>query len=80
VEVEYRYAHQEGVGETGTKVRIYLGKDGEEFRLLDSGTDQTVFYLPASLSGEILLSVTPSTARKTGGEYFGQPVPIPAAP
>jgi hypothetical protein len=68
VRVGYRYAHQEGMAEGDTIVRLYeVSQDGES-RLLFEQVRDKVFRLPPSYSGNVKASVIPCTSTKSGPE------------
>jgi hypothetical protein len=82
--VDYKYAQQDGVPEEGTILRIYQVKTttsckerGQLLEVLASTKGERQITLPQDFSGQIVISVTPATARKEGFEYFGETIRIP---
>src|SRR5207247_10030724 len=78
-DVNYRYAHQEGLPEEETQVRLFsvepkpLGTAGSEAapqsRLIAEGIRQRRFLLPRQFEGFLQATVSPATATKIGPQY-----------
>ena len=83
VQVDYRYAHQEGVPETGTRIALLAhsrcGGAEHDVSVAPSATDGREFMLPASFAGTVFAEVQPVTATKTGPTYKSDVLEIGSA-
>jgi hypothetical protein len=76
VQVQYRYAHQDGLPEKGSTVRLNAaGADGR-WCVFERSSSRNSFTLPADFRGTLRPSVMPRTETKAGPETFGKPVVI----
>jgi hypothetical protein len=79
IRVEYRYAHQEGVPEAGTRVTLFgksLCEGSEHVAMSAAVVGGHDFLLPASFAGGVRVEVQPATATKLGPIYGSIPVEI----
>jgi hypothetical protein len=80
IRVDYRYAHQEGVPETGTRVTLFARArcaDPEQWAALSpAGVHGHEFILPSSFAGMVRAEVQPATATKVGPAYASRPLQI----
>jgi hypothetical protein len=86
ISVEYQYAQQEGEVEADTEVRVYdIGSgrtcESQQNRrtILVSARGTRQVMLPASFSGNIVVSVIPQSVKRRGFEYFSEVIVIPAS-
>jgi hypothetical protein len=77
IRINYRYAHQEGLPEAGTRVTLFARSrctGAMTVSPVSGGTRE--FMLPRSLAGTVLAEVQPATTTKTGPIYRSGPLKI----
>jgi hypothetical protein len=80
IRIEYRYAHQEGVPEAGTRITLFAQPRcaSPDQNVIVSpvvvGGDE--FILPESFAGTVRAEVQPATATKVGPIYISSPLQI----
>jgi hypothetical protein len=74
IQVRYAFAHQEGVAEAGSAVRLYCVSNPDQPVLVAEKRGENRFVLPDTFCGAIRVAVTPSTRTKTGPEYLSETV------
>jgi hypothetical protein len=76
LDVAYTYAHQQGVAEAHTRVRLYgLEADGGRC-LLGERQGGGLLALPLDAAGPFVVGVQPGTSSKFGPEYLSEPVNV----
>jgi hypothetical protein len=80
VRVNYRYAHQEGVPEAGTRIILFAQSrcaDAEQNVVLSpTAAGAHEFILPVSFAGTLSGEVQPATATKAGPAYRSPPLQL----
>jgi hypothetical protein len=80
VHVDYRYAHQEGLPEAGTRVTLLAqsrcGAPEQTVAMSPTVMGGREFTVPASFAGTVRAEVQPATARKAGPIYGSGPFNI----
>jgi hypothetical protein len=77
VHVDYRYAHQEGVPEAGTRVTLFAQpRCPGSVPLSPLVAETPEFNLPRSFAGTVRAEVRPSTTTKIGPAYASHPLQI----
>jgi hypothetical protein len=77
VHVNYRYAHQEGVPEAGTRVTLFARSPCTgAVTVSPAPADTREFMLPRSFVGTVRAEVQPATATKVGPTYASLPLQI----
>jgi hypothetical protein len=83
IQVDYRYAHQEGVPEMGTRIALLAhsrcGGTDYDVSVAPSAADGREFMLPASFAGMVYAEVQPATATKVGPTYKSDVLEIGSA-
>jgi hypothetical protein len=77
IHVNYRYAHQEGVPEAGTRVTLFVRSPCTGALTVSPAPPGTrEFMLPRSFAGTVRAEVQPATATKVGPTYASLPMQI----
>jgi len=86
LKVSYQYAHQDGLPEQRSIIRVYqsprassCGLDHHNRVVVASSEGGSSITLPPEIRGTIVVSVTPMAANKYGAEYFSEEITIPGS-
>ena len=84
LKVGYHYAHQDGLPEQRSIIRVYqsprasrCGLDHRRRVLIASSEGGGSITLAAQIRGTIVVSLTPMAANKYGAEYFSEEITLP---
>jgi hypothetical protein len=80
IRVDYRYAHQEGVPEAGTRTTLFAqsrcASPDQNIAVRPAVVGGHEFILPVSFAGTVRAEVQPATATKVGPIYGSSPLQI----